>query len=46
MPSYKLAFGDRTLTYPGWNGHVGYDAPSFYTLTLETDGHGTLSAET
>lgn len=44
---YKLQYNGMTLAYPGWNGYVGYeDAPSFYTLTLETDGHGTLSAET
>ena len=43
---YKLQYNSMTLAFPGWNGYVGYDAPSFYTLTLETDGHGTLSAET
>ena len=45
--TYKLQYGDNTLTYPGWNGFVSYeDVPSFYTLTLQTDGHGTLSATT
>ena len=44
---YKLQYNGMTLAYPGWNGYVGYeDVPSFYTLTLQTDGHGTLSAET
>lgn len=44
---YKLQYNGMTLAYPGWNGYVGYEnAPSFYTLTLQTDGHGTLTAET
>lgn len=44
---YKLQYMNNTLTYPGWNGYVQYeDAPSYYTLTLQTDGHGTLIATT
>jgi hypothetical protein len=44
---YKLQYAGNTLTYPGWNGYVGYDnVPSYYSLTLQTDGHGTLSATT
>lgn len=48
MPdTYKLQYDGMTLTYPGWNGYVSYEAaPSYYTLTLQTDGHGTLTAET
>lgn len=40
---YKLQYANNTLTYPGWNGYVGYEAP-IYNLSLETDGNGTISA--
>jgi hypothetical protein len=33
MPSYKLTFGDRVLTYPGWNGYVGFENGPTYTYT-------------
>lgn len=29
-----------------WNGEVVWGVPPFYTLTLQTDGHGTLTANT
>lgn len=29
-----------------WNGEVVWGVPPYYTLTLQTDGHGTLTAET
>ena len=42
---YKLQYNGMTLAYPGWNGYVAYnDIPSYRTLTLQTDGHGTLTA--
>ena len=47
MPdAYHLQYNGMTLTYPGWNGYVVYEAPSYHTLTLQTDGNGTLSATT
>lgn len=45
MPdTYKLQYDGMTLTYPGWNGYVSYDAPSFKTLTLYNSEGGTLTA--
>ena len=45
MPdAYHLQYNGMTLTYPGWNGYMGYEAPAYHTLTLQTDGNGTLSA--
>ena len=41
---YKLQYANNTLTYPGWNGYVCYEMLPFHNLTLETDGHGTISA--
>ena len=41
---YKLQYANNTLTYPGWNGYVGYEIGAIHNLTLETDGHGTISA--
>ena len=29
-----------------WNGEVVWGVPPYYTLTLQTDGHGTLTADT
>ena len=26
--TYKLSYGDNTVTYPGWNGYVEYEHPS------------------
>lgn len=43
---YKLQYNGMTLAYPSWNGYVSYETAPFYTLTLETDGHGTLTADT
>lgn len=44
---YKLQYNGMTLDYPGWNGYIAYnDIPSYRTLTLQTDGHGTLTATT
>ena len=42
--TYKLQYDGMTLTYPGWNGYVSYDAPSFKTLTLYNSEGGTLTA--
>ena len=38
MAEYKLTFGDRTLTFPQWNGYVSFQAgPTFqYTTLWET----------
>lgn len=33
MPSYKLTFGDRVLTYPGHAGYVGFENGPTYTYT-------------
>lgn len=44
--TYKLQYDGMTLTYPGWGGYVSYEAAPYYTLTLQTDGHGTLTANT
>lgn len=33
MPSYKLTFGDRILTYPGHAGYVGFENGPTYTYT-------------
>lgn len=44
---YKLQYNGMTLAYPGWNGYVSWEKkPSFHTLSLQTDGHGTLTADT
>lgn len=45
MPSYKLTFGDRVLTYPGHAGYVGYGMPLpiqryEYSLYHNADGIG------
>ena len=42
--TYKLQYNGMTLTYPGWNGYVSYDAPAFKTLTLYNSEGGTLTA--
>lgn len=43
--TYKLQYDGMTLTYPGWNGCVGYEAaPAFKTLTLYHSEGGTLTA--
>ena len=42
--TYKLKYNGMTLTYPGWNGYVSYDAPAFKTLTLYNSEGGTLTA--
>ena len=42
---YKLQYNGMTLAYPGWDGYVAMP-PSYRTLTLQTDGHGTLTATT
>ena len=46
MPdTYKLQYDGMTLTYPGWNGYVSYEAaPAFKTLTLYHSEGGTLTA--
>ena len=46
MPdTYKLQYDGMTLTYPGWNGYVSYEAvPQFKTLTLYHSEGGTLTA--
>ena len=45
MPDiYKLQYANNTLTYPGWNGYLSYDAPAFKTLTLYNSEGGTLTA--
>lgn len=46
MPdTYKLQYDGMTLTYPGWNGCVSYEAaPAFKTLTLYHSEGGTLTA--
>lgn len=39
MPdTYKLTFGDSTLTFPGWNGYLSFQAvPTYeYTILWET----------
>lgn len=42
---YKIQYMNNTLTYPGWNGYVGYeDAPKFKTLTLYASNGGTVTA--
>ena len=48
MPdTYKLQYDGMTLTYPGWNGCVSYEAaPAFKTLTLYHSEGGTLTANT
>ena len=47
MPdTYKLQYDGMTLTYPGWNGCVSYEAQSFKTLTLLNSEGGTLTANT
>ena len=33
MAEYKLTFGDRTLTFPQWNGYVSFQAGTQYTYT-------------
>lgn len=44
---YKLQYNNMTLTFPGWNGAVSYEAaPAFKTLTLCASEGGTLTAET
>lgn len=44
---FKIQYNGMTLAYPGWNGYIAYnDIPSYRTLTLQTDGHGTLTATT
>jgi len=42
MPSYKLTFGDRILTYPGWNGYVGYGSIPYqrYEKTIYRSSNG------
>ena len=42
--TFKLQYNGMTLTYPGWNGYVSYDAPAFKTLTLYNSEGGTLTA--
>lgn len=43
--TYKLQYNGMTLTYPGWNGCVSYEAaPAFKTLTLYHSEGGTLTA--
>ena len=43
--TYKLQYDGMTLTYPGWNGCVSYEAaPAFKTLTLYHSEGGTLTA--
>ena len=39
MAEYKLTFGDRVLTFPQWNGYVGFEnGPTYtYTTLCETD---------
>ena len=44
--TYKLQYDGMTLTYPGWNGCVSYEAQSFKTLTLLNSEGGTLTANT
>jgi hypothetical protein len=44
MPSYKLTFGDRILTYPGWAGYVSMGDPS-YSLFIDQTEHGTITAD-
>jgi hypothetical protein len=47
MPdTYKLQYDGMTLTYPGWNGCVSYEAQSFKTLTLLNSEGGSLTANT
>lgn len=47
MPdTYKLQYDGMTITYPGWNGYVSYEAQSFKTLTLLNSEGGTLTANT
>ena len=42
---YKLQYDGMTLTYPGWNGYVSYEAATgFKTLTLYHSEGGTLTA--
>ena len=43
--TYKLQYDGMTLTYPGLNGYVSYEAaPAFKTLTLYHSEGGTLTA--
>lgn len=48
MPDiYKLQYNGMTLAYPGWDGYVSWEqAMQAYNLTLQTDGHGTITATT
>lgn len=42
---YKLQYNNMTLTFPGWNGAVSYEAaPAFKTLTLCASEGGTITA--
>ncbi len=44
---YKLQYNGMTLAYPGWDGYVSWEqAMQAYNLTLQTDGHGTITATT
>lgn len=45
MAEYKLTFGDRVLTYNGWNGYVGYEAlRQIYNLQLIQSTGGTITS--
>jgi len=44
--TYKLQYDGMTLTYPGWNGYVSYEAAQAKTLTLYHSEGGSLTADT
>ena len=43
---YKLQYANNTLTYPGWNGYVGYEKPAGYPITYLSDDHVSLTGDT
>lgn len=42
---FKATYDGRVISFGGWDGYVAMP-PSYRTLTLQTDGHGTLTATT
>lgn len=42
---YKLQYANNTLTYPGWNGYVCYEAPAGYPITYLSDEHVSVTGD-